>query len=233
MGEQIVYSLLTWRSLGIGVVVIVVLTLYADDILLKFGLVMPERDLIRIIPHAILGILAGFFGPTGYWAPWRIFWRWIPALNRWLPDLNGVWLGTTGSNWPTIKKMLDGAQAYSVSDKEELHSTQEQVDAMAVQITASLFRLKVEASLSSTDGHSHSITAKPHRDQHSGRLHLTYIYEQTSPKPAITDEERHMGAADLTIAPDNLNVAEGVYWTRRNWQIGLNSAGRIALRRAA
>ena len=40
-----------------------------------------------------------------------------------------------------------------------------------------------------------------------------------------------MGAADLTIDPDSLDAAEGVYWTRRNWQMGLNSAGRLELRR--
>lgn len=133
--------------------------------------------------------------------------------------------GLPGSGW--IASTRDSA-----IDQDELHSTQEQVDAMAVQVTASLFRFKVEAGLSSTDGRSHSITAKPHRDQHSGRLHLTYVYEQTSPNPAITDEERHMGAADLTIDPDNLDVAEGVYWTRRVWQIGLNTAGRLELHRS-
>lgn len=227
------YSLLPWRWIGSAVALVVAVSLYADDIGLLLGFTVTDQHLIRYLPPVLLGFLAGFFGPTGYWAPWRIVWRWIPALNRWLPDLNGVWLGTTGSNWPTIKKMLDGAQAYSVIDKDELHSTQEQVDAMAVQVTASLFRLKVEAGLSSTDGRSHSITAKPRRDQHSGRLHLTYVYEQTSPNPAITDEERHMGAADLTIDPDNLDVAEGVYWTRRNWQIGLNTAGRLELHRSA
>ncbi|WP_083101151.1 hypothetical protein [Pseudophaeobacter leonis] len=36
----------------------------------------------------------------------------------------------------------------------------------------------------------------------------------------------------MTIDPDNLDVAEGVYWTRRNWQIGLNTAGRLELRRS-
>ncbi len=227
------YSLLPWKWLGPAVAAVVALSLYADDIGLMLGFTVTDQNLIRYLPPLLLGPLAGFFGPTGYWAPWRTVWRWIPALNGWLPDLNGVWLGTTGSNWPTIKKMLDGAQANSALDKEVLHSTPEQRDAMAVLVTASLFRLKVQAGLSSTDGRSHSITAKPHRDQHSGRIHLTYVYEQTSANPAITDEERHMGAADLTIDPENLDVAEGVYWTRRNWQTGLNTAGRLELRRVA
>ena len=227
------YSLLPWKWLGSAVALIVGFSLYADDIGVVFGFTVTDQHLIRYLPPVLLGLFAGFFGPTGYWAPWRIVWRWIPSLNRWLPDLNGVWLGTTGSNWPTIKKMLDEAQAYSTVDKAELHSTPEQRDAMAVQVTASLFHLKIEAGLSSTDGRSHSITAKSRRDQHSGRIHLTYVYEQTSPNPAITDEERHMGTADLTIDPDSLDYAEGVYWTRRNWRIGLNTAGCLDLHRVA
>lgn len=79
---------------------------------------------------------------------------------------------------------------------------------MAVQITASLFSLKIAAGLSSTDGESYSIAAKPRKDQHSGRIHLSYVYEQRTPDHAITDEERHMGAADLIIDPDDLDQAE-------------------------
>ena len=85
--------------------------------------------------------------------------------------------------------------------------------------------------LSSTDGQSYSIAAKPRRDQHSGHLHLSYVFEQTTPDHAITDEERHMGAANLVIDPDDLETAEGVYWTRRSWKTGLNTAGRLDLRR--
>lgn len=227
------YQLLPWKWLASAVALIVAVSLYADDIGRMLGFAVTDQQLIRYLPPVLLGFLAAFFGSSGYWAPWRIVWRWIPALNRLLPDLNGVWLGTTGSNWPTIKKMMDAAQANSIVEREELHATPEQRDAMAAHITATLFQLKVEAGLSSTDGRSHTITAKPHRDQHSGRIHLTYVYQQTSPNPAITDEEIHMGSADLIIDPDNLDVAEGVYWTRRNWQIGLNTAGRLALRRYA
>ena len=227
------YALLPWKYIGSAVALIVGISLYAEDIGLLFGFAVTDQSLIRYLPPMILFAFIGFFGSTGYYAPWRFVWRWIPALNKWLPDLNGVWLGTTASNWPTIKKMFDAAQTRSAIDEKALHSTPERRDVMAVQITASLFSLKVEASLSSTNGSSHSITAKPRRDQHSGRIHLTYIYEQTSPNPAFTDEERHVGAADLIIDLDNVEEAKGVYWTRRKWQSGLNTAGGLALRRSA
>lgn len=226
------YPLLPWRWIASALAAVIALTLYADDLGLLFGIEVTDKNVIRYLPLLVLGGLGILFGPTGYWAPWRFIWRWIPYLNRYLPDLNGIWIGTTGSNWPTLKKMLDGAQGASAIDQAELHSTPEQHDVMALHVTASLFALRIEAGLSSTDGHSYSITAKPRRDQHSGRIHLTYVYEQTSPNHAITDEELHMGAADLVIDPDNLEHAEGVYWTRRNWKVGLNTAGRLELHRA-
>ena len=40
-----------------------------------------------------------------------------------------------------------------------------------------------------------------------------------------------MGAANLVIDPDDLETAEGVYWMRRSWKTGLNTAGRLDLRR--
>ena len=180
-----------------------------------------------------MALLVAGFGFTGYWAPWRVLWRLVPTLNGWFPDLNGVWLGTTDSNWPTLKKMFEKAQDVGAIDVTELRAIPEQRDAIAIQISASLFRIKINSFLSATEGRSCSIASKPRRDQHTGHIHLAYVYEQEAPNPEITDEERHMGAADLVIEPDNLQEAEGYYWTRRNWKSGLNTAGRLKLRRVA
>lgn len=231
------YPLLPWKWLGTALTVVVAMAVYLDDLAQLIGVSISDRIVIRHLPLALLAFLGGFFGPVSYWAPWRVLWRMIPALNRWVfPDLNGIWLGTTGSNWPTIKKMFEAAQAHRTIDKidkDELHSTPEQHDAIALQITASLFSIKLAAGLSSTDGQSCSVTAKPRRDQHSGRIHLNYVYEQSTPDPSITDGDQHMGAAELTIDLDDLEKGEGVYWTRRSWKIGLNTAGSLELRRVS
>ena len=227
------YPLLPWKWIGSLLVVVVGLSVYSDDVARLLGAHVSERSIARYLPPLLLGCVGVVFGPVGYWAPWRILWRTFPALNTYFPDLNGVWLGTTGSNWPTIKKMLEAAQAHRAIEQIELHSTPEQRDAIAVQITSSLFVLKIAAGLSSTDGQSYSITAKPRRDQHSDRLHISYVYEQSTPDPAITDEDKHMGAADLIIDMEDLETAEGVYWTRRSWKTGLNTAGRLTLRRVS
>jgi hypothetical protein len=109
----------------------------------------------------------------------------------------------------------------------------ERHDAIAVEITASLFGLRIESGLSSMDATSYSITAKPWKCQHTPRVHLAYVYEQETKDPSVTDEERHMGAADLVFEPQNLDALNGVYWTRRSWITGLNTAGRLQLHRVA
>jgi len=169
------------------------------------GVPIPDRYVVRYLPLGVLLILGGFFGPTGYWAPWRILWRLIPKLNDWFPDLNGVWVGSTSSNWPTIKRLVEAAQSNDRTTEQELHDLPEQQDAMAVRFTNSLFKLQVRAGLSSTNGESFSITAKPWRNQHTERIHLSYVYRQQTPNHAITDEEAHLGAADL--APDGMRGA--------------------------
>ncbi len=227
------YPLIRWKWLTYALVAVVGAAVYADDVARLFDIAITDQSLIRYLPPALLTPLVAGFGFTGYLAPWRVVWRLVPAFNRWFPDLNGVWIGSTDSNWPTLKRMLDKAQEDGAIDAAELHAIPEQRDAIAIQITASLFRLKITSAQSATNGRSCSITAKPRRDQHTGHIHIVYVYEQETPIPEVTDEERHMGAVNLVIDPDNLEKAEGHYWTRRNWKSGLNTAGMLNLRRVA
>ena len=225
------YKLLPWRWSVLVLAVVVALAVYADELEAMTGIVLPDHLIVRYLPLILITVLAVIFGPTGRWAPWRRIWRFLPFLNRFaFPDLNGVWLGATRSNWPTIKKMLDAAQTREEITQSDLHATPEQADALAVEIKASLFKVQITASLSETDGRSHSIIVRPRKDC-QGNIHLSYVYAQNTPNPASTDVEEHFGAADLEINIDDLERAEGVYWTRRNWKMGLNTAGRLDLRR--
>lgn len=223
------YPLLPWKWIGGGLTLVTMVAVYADEVQRLTGVPIPDRYVVRYLPLGVLLILGGFFGPTGYWAPWRILWRLIPKLNDRFPDLNGVWVGSTSSNWPTIKRLVEAAQSHDRTTEQELHDLPEQRDAMAVRITNSLFKLRVRAGLSSTNGESFSITAKPWRNQHTGRIHLSYVYRQQTPNHAITDEEAHLGAADLELIAENYRRAEGTYWTRRAWRTGRNTAGTLEL----
>lgn len=223
------YPLLPWKWIGGGLTLVTMLAVYADDVQRLTGMPIPDRLVVRYLPLCVLLLLGGFFGPTGYWAPWRILWCLIPKLNDWFPDLNGVWVGSTSSNWPTIKRLVEAAQSDDRTTEQELHDLPEQRDAMAVRITNSLFKLQVQAGLSSTNGVSFSITAKPWRDQQTGRIHLSYVYRQQTPNHAMTDEEAHLGSADLELVAEDYRRAEGTYWTRRAWRTGRNTAGILEL----
>lgn len=224
------YPLLPWKWLTSLLATVIAAAVYADDVGGWVGVEVPDSAIVRFLPVILLTVVSGFFGPTSYWAPWRFVWRCFPRLNGWFPDLNGMWVGSTSSNWPTIQKLLATAQSHDKTTEQELHDHPEQRDAMAVRITNSLFTLRICAGLSSTNGESHTITAKPWRHQHTGQIHLSYVYEQTTPNRAATDEETHLGAADLALA-DDCSRAEGTYWTRRSWRTGRNTAGKLELAR--
>jgi hypothetical protein len=229
-----VYALLPWRWLGTGLTAVVVIAVYADEVARWVHIPISDSTLVRLIPLLALTVLGGVLGPTGYYAPWRILWRLCPPLNRWVfPDLNGVWVGSTKSNWPTIERMLQAAHAEEALAQAELAGVPPQEDAIAVEIKASLFAIRIYAALSSTEGTSHTLTARPRLDADSGRLHVTYVYEQSVPVPKMTDEGLHIGAADVQLDWDDPTAAEGVYWTQCRWSLGLNTAGRVSLRRIA
>ena len=223
------YPLLPWKFLSSLLAAAIAAAVYADELGSWFGVEIPDGLIVRLLPLILLTLFSGFFGPTSYWAPWRAIWRWFPGLNGWFPDLNGVWIGSTSSNWPTIKRLIETAQSDDKITEVELHDLPEQRDAMAVQITNSLFTLRIAAGLSSTNAESHSITAKPWRHQHTGLVHLSYVYEQQTPNHVATDEETHLGAADLALTAEQR--AEGTYWTRRSWRTGRNTAGTLELTR--
>jgi hypothetical protein len=51
--------------------------------------------------------------------------------------------------------------------------------------------------------------------------------------PVATDSDCHEGAGSLMVEGHGNDIwMEGVYWTNRNWHLGLNTAGKITLHRA-
>ncbi|MHC8493107.1 Cap15 family cyclic dinucleotide receptor domain-containing protein [Thalassospira sp. SM2505] len=227
------YPLLPWKIVSILLVIFTGCAVYVDDMFRAFGEEVADRTIVRFLPLITLFIVSFFFGPKWYFAPWRILWRWVPMLNKFFPDLNGVWLGTTSSNWPKIKKLIACSQSPETITEEELFDLPEQPNTIAVQIKNSLFRVHIQAVLTSTDGESYSITAKPWRHQHTEDIHLSYVYRQENQSHVQTDEECHLGAADLILRSDKYNEANGVYWTKRRWKDGRNTAGTLELKRVS
>lgn len=76
------YPLLPWKWLGGGLAAVVMIAVSADNLARLMGTTVSDQSIVRYVPLAVVTILGGFFGPTGYWAPWRVVWRLCPALNQ-------------------------------------------------------------------------------------------------------------------------------------------------------
>lgn len=118
------------------------------------------------------------------------------------------------SNWSvisSIKQAAEGAGGLTPSSLDEIPL---QDDAITVQIKATLFHFRVSARLSSTEGTSHSVTARLVKDTCRDAFQLHYVYCQDTPQARSSDEASHMGAATLDIDHDKWEL-QGYYCVPR------------------
>lgn len=204
------------------------------SLLIRQGLPVTASEWLRLASSsvaifAIVMIIVG--GSNGKYSPWRLIWRLFPFLNETVfPDLNGNWVGTTCSNWPLIEAQRNAALARGGLKQATLDQIALQEDAVVVQIRASLFKLQISAELSRTGSKSYSLSQRVIRDDRRDVFELSYVYRQDTPEPVMTDESAHLGAAALDFDPKQDRL-RGCYWTTRSWRQGLNTAGRLNLRR--
>jgi len=172
-------------------------------------------------------------GSSKRWSPWRLIWQAIPALNDVaFPDLNGVWKGSTLSNWSVISRLKDSATTDGGLVLADLEQVPLKEDQITIRIRASLFKLSILAELHSTGAQSQSITARVVKDEVREDFDVSYIYRQNTPEAGLLDEASHLGAAVLQFDRNSQRLC-GEYWTKRSWRIGLNTAGRIEVARHA
>lgn len=203
--------------------ILVVLLIYS-------GVPTQARDWYKLISSALAYwtvLMTVVFGFSGRWAPWRLLWQLFPALNKSVfPDLNGVWVGTTNSNWPRIAELLRAAEETGGLDRQKLPAIPLQQDNMTMTITACLFTFRIKAQLHRTGAKSRSLTERVSKDKRRDLQELYYVYQQDTPDAVATDEDSHVGAAALEVDTDAWTL-EGPYWTKRSWRSGLNTAGVI------
>lgn len=136
------------------------------------------------------------------------------------PDIDGEWAAELNSNWQKI------AEKSGISAKST-------TPVMArIKIVSRLFFVKIHLASDSGYSKSHTLTVKILKDKEDDRVELCYIYDNITNNPESSDSSRHFGAACLEMhKTENEVYFEGVYWTNRNWQNALNTAGTIVLRR--
>ena len=175
-------------------------------------------------------VLLVVFAPTGRWSSWRFIWQVFPGLNDAVfPDLNGTWEGTQESNWSKIDVMRKAACQKGALAADFLDSVNLLELPITIEIKASLFELHVYGILPTTDSTSVSAASRLTRSA-DGRYILYYVFTQETGLISSTDESVHDGAARLVYYRDQFELS-GTYWTKRMWQAGLNTAGRLKVMR--
>jgi hypothetical protein len=145
----------------------------------------------------------------------------LPLLRKYFPPIDGDWQVTIRSNWNVLGQLV------GLPAGEILFSKQGKVT-----ITSRLFSVRM--TFQSDDKYSKSSTTivGVRRDPEHGSIELNYSYHNVTRNPEVTDSGCHYGSARVEIhdEKDGLTL-DGEYWTNRNWNKGLNTAGLISFRR--
>lgn len=159
--------------------------------------------------------------------------RAIFARYWWFPLLDGEWEGEILSNFPRVEAMLLAAQGKRPTFdtlSQELPQGSEQPIPVTATIRSSLFEIAITLAIPGTDRTSQTLFVRP-QWKRPNAPRLIYMYRQTDRgRVAVTDTNEHFGAAILDYNGDRDDLS-GEYWTQRQANKGLNTAGRLVLRR--
>ena len=141
-------------------------------------------------------------------SPWRVV-----VIRNWLnknvgPDLRGRW---------------SASFIYSAEDNQQ----KEKIIFFEINMTLFDFAMSIPGG----DGYSSSnvVSSKLVKDELMGSYVLYYVFESEVVNPLKTDVVSFQGSAKLRVNSDH--VLTGSYWTNRNYQNGLQTAGAIRLTR--
>ncbi|MGQ4879322.1 hypothetical protein ACOJCM_12225 [Billgrantia sp. LNSP4103-1] len=145
----------------------------------------------------------------------------LPRVGNYFPPIDGEWQVIMRSNWNILRQLVGEDKGDALFKKEG-----------KVTITSRLFSVRIK--FQSNDEYSKSTTTMVgvRRDPEHGTIELNYCYHNVTRNPEVTDSGCHYGAARVEVHEKNGLVSlEGEYWTNRNWNKGLNTAGLIAFER--
>lgn len=148
----------------------------------------------------------------------------LPVLWRLFPNIDGDYLVEVRSNWSAPRRRL------SASDSTYFDCDASPYSKIGrARIETSLLGLRMRLVARRGRKCSEAVVCVLRRDRTSNLPVLFYIFDSADPKCGY---QRHLGAARLSIPAERYpEILEGTYWTARDWQEGLNTAGDIRLRR--
>lgn len=147
----------------------------------------------------------------------------LPLVSKWFPPIDGHWNAALESNWPSIQnRPAPGITPVLLAPVPA-----------SVRIIARLFYIRMNLASDDRYSTSKTIFVRATRDPQDGSVTLHYVYRNSTLSPQATDSDGHDGAGCLNVEGEGHDLwLEGVYWTNRNWHLGLNTAGKITLRRS-
>lgn len=173
-------------------------------------------EFFRLISSAVT-ITAAFVSILGQTPLFPILCR---KVLKCFPNIDGEWIAELNSNWPKI------------AEKSNIPAQSTAPVMAKIKIISRLFFVRIKLASDTGYSKSNTLTVKIRKDKEDGQIELCYIYDNVTNNPESTDSSRHFGAACLDLHQVGKAVYfEGVYWTNRNWQNALNTAGTIVLRR--
>lgn len=140
----------------------------------------------------------------------------LPGIAGVSPDISGNWRATLQSNWPKIASMAN------------LHPGNGAEVTADIKVVARLLTVTIKFISDDKYSKSKSVSVSVKRDDNSGDIRIYYTYENTTETPHDSDSSHHFGSAYVDIEDSGPQMSlEGSYWTNRNWNAGLNTAGTI------
>jgi hypothetical protein len=191
------------------------------------------NGLIVLVVQAILATI--FITPV-----WRWLWVRFPILNDWIfPDISGEWDVNVLSNRRRIELLLasarenHGTMDIECCKEEELpplsqFNMRAKIDQSWARIHIRLWNEKQDTTIKN----SYTLLVEPFKDKVQNIIGIHYIFRQYNYTDKTCDDTNFLGAARLEIQPLHQKL-EGVMWTNRKWQRGLNTAAALEFTRAA
>jgi hypothetical protein len=218
------------RSIVLNTIVLVVVAICFA--LLHFGFVENPRNLlewtskIALFLSAVIVLLS--FRPI-----LRLLHVVTFAKHWWFPWLDGEWTAEIRSNWPKVERMYTAAKG-DTPKFDALSAPLIEADKLVthakVTIESSLFEISIEIIPAGTNRASRTRFVRP-RWAKPDRPEISYVYEQRDLAAlAPTDTRVHFGAGIVEYIARSGELS-GRYWTDRNAEAALNTAGTIIMRR--
>jgi len=207
------------------IIVICAITIFRNSPTNAHEFLSNQGTVLMVVNLAILAltnqtVFAGF-----HFATFARFW--------WFPLLDGEWEGEVLSNFPRVEAMLLAAQrkapAFNTLTQELPDGLEKSIPVVA-RIRSSLFEMSIKMEVVGTARRSETLFVRP-QWRRPDAPRLLYLYKQVDEgRVAVTDTSEHFGAAILEFDKEALRLA-GEYWTQRQSNKALNTAGRLVLRK--